>query len=212
MIEALPTNGANDALYIGSLPRRTRCRQNFADAHVSHLFLELMAEDRIAVAQQVAGRFVKGKGLPQLLGYPFRGWVGGHIEVEDAASVMGQNEKHVENLEADRGHGEKIDGDQLLDMIVEESVPSLRRRFMAAHDVFADAALSDVNAKFEQFAMDAGCTPAGILAAHLADQMSDLMRNKGSSGLAVAHLPGPEEAEASPMPRYDRFRPDDGQR
>ena len=212
MIEALPTNGANDALYIGSLPRRTRCRQNFADAHVSHLFLEVMAEDRIAVTQQVAGKFGKGEGLPELLGYPFRGWVGGHIEVENAASVMGQNEKHVKNLEADCGHGEKIDGDQLLDMIREEGAPSLRRRFMAAQHVFADAALSDVDAKFEQFAMDAGCTPAGILPAHLADQMSDLMRNDGSAGLAAAHLPGPEQAEASTMPRYDRFRPDDGKR
>ena len=83
---------------------------------------------------------------------------------------------------------------------------------MAAHHVFADAALSDVNAKFGQFAMDAGCTPAGIRPAHLADQMSDLMRNEGSSRLATAHLPGPEQAEASAMPRYDRFRPDDGQR
>src|SRR5207248_10152897 len=33
--------------------------------------------------------------------------------------------------------------------------------------------------------------------------MSDLMRNEGSSGLAAAHLPGPEEADASTMPRYE---------
>ncbi len=67
--------------------RRAWCRQNFADAYVSHLFLEVMAEDRIAVAQQVAGKFGKGKGLPQLRDYPFRGWVGGHIEMQNAASV-----------------------------------------------------------------------------------------------------------------------------
>ena len=64
MIEALATNGPNDSLDIRSLPRRAWCRQNFADAHVSHLFLELMAEDRIAVAQQVAGKLGKGKSLP----------------------------------------------------------------------------------------------------------------------------------------------------
>src|SRR5215472_8754454 len=149
MIEALPTNRANHALYIGSRPRRTRCRENFADAHISYLFLEVMAEDRIPVAQQVAGKFGKGKGLPQLLDYPFRGWVRGHIEVENAAPVMGQNEKHVKNLEADRGDGEKIDGDQLLDMILEEGAPSLRRRLIAAHHVFADTALSYVDAEFE---------------------------------------------------------------
>jgi hypothetical protein len=31
--------------------------------------------------------------------------------------------------------------------------------------------------------VDAGCTPTGILPAHLADQISDLAQNDGSSGL-----------------------------
>ena len=55
MIEALATNGSNHSLDIGSLPRRAGCRQDFADAHVSHLFSEVVAEDRIAVVQQVTG-------------------------------------------------------------------------------------------------------------------------------------------------------------
>ena len=63
MIEALTTNGSNHSLYIGSLPRRARRRQNFTDAYVSHLFSEVVAEDRIAVAQQVARELVKGKGF-----------------------------------------------------------------------------------------------------------------------------------------------------
>src|SRR5207237_525345 len=77
------TTKANHALYIGSLPTRARCRENFADAHVSHLFSE-------------------------------------------------------------------------------------------AHHVFVDAALRDADAEFEQFAVDARSTPAGILPAHLEDQISDL--------------------------------------
>ena len=47
------------------------------DESCSHLFLELMAEDRIAIAQQVTGKLGKGKCLSQLLDYPFRGRVGG---------------------------------------------------------------------------------------------------------------------------------------
>jgi len=64
MIEALATNGSNHSLYVGSLPRRARCRQNFADTHVSHLFAKVMAEDGIAVAQQVARELGKRKGPP----------------------------------------------------------------------------------------------------------------------------------------------------
>ena len=72
MIEALASNRSNHSLYIGSLPRRARCRQNFADAHVSHLFSEVIAEDSIAVAQQVARELGKGKRILQLLSRPTR--------------------------------------------------------------------------------------------------------------------------------------------
>jgi hypothetical protein len=41
----------------------------------------------------------------------------------------------------------------------------------AAHHIFADTALPDVDAQFEQFA--ARCTPTRILAAHIANQISD---------------------------------------
>jgi len=125
---------------------------------------------------------------------------------------MGQHQKHVQDLETDTGHGEEVDGDQLLSVILEKCAPGLRRRLAAAHHVFADAALTDVDAEFEQFAVDAGCTPSGILLTHLADQISDLARNERSSGLAVPHLPGPEQTKAGTMPGYDRFWLDDGQR
>ena len=103
MIEALAPNGTNHPLHIGSLPRGARRRQHFADAHVSDMPSKCITEDSIAVAQQVARELVKGKGLPQLLSRPLRGWVGGHIEVQNATPVMGQHQKHVKDLETDSG-------------------------------------------------------------------------------------------------------------
>src|SRR6266704_4527658 len=104
---------------------------------------------------------------------PICGRVGGHIEVQDATPVMGQQQKYVKDLEPDGGHGEEVDRDELLGMVLQEGAPSLRRRFAAAHHIFADTALSDVDAQFEQFAVDARCTPTGIVPAHLANQISD---------------------------------------
>ena len=101
MIEALASNGSNHSLYIGSLPRRPRCRQDFANAHVSRLFSEVITEDRFAVAEQIPRELLKGKCLPQLLSRPLRCWVGGHIEMQNATPVMGQHQKHVKDLEAD---------------------------------------------------------------------------------------------------------------
>ena len=108
--------------------------------------------------------------------------------MQNATPVMGQHQKHVKNLEADRRHGEEINGDQFLRMIVKECPPVLRGHFVSADHVFAGAALSDIDAKFEQFAMDAGCTPQGILPAHLADESSKLARNDRSSRLGAPHL------------------------
>src|SRR5260370_31160727 len=99
MIEALAPNGTNHPFDIGSLQRGARCGQHFLDAEVSHLCSEVMAEDGIAVAQQVSRELVKGKGLPQLLSRPLRSRVGGHIEVKNATPIMGQYQKHIKNLE-----------------------------------------------------------------------------------------------------------------
>ena len=69
--------------------------------------------------------------------------------------------------------------------------------------------LSD--AKFEQFAMDAVCTPCVIRSTDFADQISNLTQKDRSAGLAMAHLPGPEQAKADTMPGNNRLWFDDGQ-
>jgi hypothetical protein len=61
MIEALAANGSNHPLYIGSLPRQARRRQDFVDAHVSHLFSEIIPKESIAVAQQVAAMHARAE-------------------------------------------------------------------------------------------------------------------------------------------------------
>jgi hypothetical protein len=147
-----------------------------------YVFSEVIAKNRIAVAQLVARELVKGKGFPQLLSRPLRGRMGGHVEVQNAAPVMGQHQKHVKDLETDGGHGEEVDGHQLLGVILQKCAPGLRRRFAAAHHVFADAALHDIDAELEQLTVDPWCTPTGILSAHLADQISDFTQMTGRPG------------------------------
>jgi len=138
--------------------------------------------------------------------------MGSHIEVQDAAPVMGQQQKHIENLETNGRHGKEVDGDQLLGMILQEGAPSLRRRFAGAHHVFAHAALRDSDSKLEQLPVDAGCAPTRILAAHSADEISDLAGNCRSSRLAKSDFPGPEETKALAMPGNDGLGLNDSQR
>ena len=46
-------------------------------------------------------------------------------------------------------------------MTLQEGPPSLGRRLPSAHQVLADAGFADVNAKFEQLAVDTGRAPQG---------------------------------------------------
>jgi len=73
MVQALAPDRTNHPLDVGPLPGGSRGAQHFLDAHVSHLSLEGIAEDSIAVPQQVARQLVEGKGLSQLLPRPLRG-------------------------------------------------------------------------------------------------------------------------------------------
>ena len=42
--------------------------------------------------------------------------MGGHIEMENAPTVMSQHQKHVEDLETNCGPREEINGDELRDV------------------------------------------------------------------------------------------------
>ena len=92
-----------------------------------------------------------------------------HIEMDKVTPVMGQHQKHIENLEANGRYSEEVDRDQLLGVILQEGAPGLRRRLAAAHHIFADTALPDVDAEFEQLPVNPGCTPTRILPTHPAD-------------------------------------------
>jgi hypothetical protein len=55
--------------------------------------------------------------------------MGGHIEMENAPTVMSQHQKHVKHLEANRRHGKEIDGDPLLGMILQKGTLCLPCRW-----------------------------------------------------------------------------------
>ena len=50
------------------------------------------------------------EGLDDLLGRPLRRRIGSHVEVDHPAPMMRQYDQNEEHLEADGGHGKKVDG------------------------------------------------------------------------------------------------------
>src|SRR4029077_8251387 len=57
-------------------------------------------------------------------------------------------------------------------------------------------ASGDIDAKLEQFAVDAGCTPERVSQAHVPDQLTDLRRHSRSPAAPSGFLPTPERSQA----------------
>ena len=110
-----------------ALPRTSRGRKDFLDAHLAHLLREFVAEDPIAIPQEISWRGVPRKGVAELLRGPLGRGMGGDAGIHDPRSVVSRHQPHVQNLKADCRDSEVIDLPHGLDMIIEERSPSLRR-------------------------------------------------------------------------------------
>src|ERR1700726_4313914 len=105
--------------------------------------------------EEIAGYAGPRKRLSELLGGPCGRRMSGDVDVNDAPSIMGQDQEDVEDLEPEGRHGKEIHGNQLGQVVVQKRAPRLRRRGPAPQHVLADAGLPDVNAQLQQFTVDA---------------------------------------------------------
>ena len=88
MVETLTPDGANNPFYVSSLPGRTRRRQHPLYSHISQLFSEILAENGVAITQQITRELLERERVPQLLAGPLGGRVRGHVEVKNAARLV----------------------------------------------------------------------------------------------------------------------------
>ena len=75
--------------------------------------------------------------------------------------------------------------------------------------VLSDAGFADVDAEFEQFAMDTWRAPQWVLSVQSSNQLAYLLWNRWPSTLPAATLECPEQPKALAMPRDDGGRLDD---
>jgi len=71
--------------------------------------------------------------------------------------------------------------------------------------VFGDRCLGNVDPEFEQFAVNSGGSPEGMVFAHGADEITNILGNPGPSRFAMPAFPGPKQSESLAMPGDDCF-------
>src|SRR5215472_5642363 len=127
----------------------------------------------------------------------------GDTEMQNAPPVVRQHQEHVQDLEPDGRHRKEVDRSHCLHVVFKEGPPGLGRRLAATHQVFADTGLADVDAEFEQLAVNPRRSPGWVLMTHGANQLAYLLGYARSPRFTVSDLPGPEQAKAFPVPAND---------
>ena len=83
---------------------------------------------------------------------------------------MPQHQEHVEDPKGRCVDGEKVDGHEILGMIVEERPPSLGRWLSMSDHVFGDRGLSDLDAEHLELPVHARRAPEGIFSREPANE------------------------------------------
>jgi len=136
---------------------------------------DIAIELRIAIQDDVAVRPCFGEGFTQLLDYPLRIWMSGHVEVQNLPSTVLDNEKAIEELESRRRHGEEVERSDYLAVIRQECQPLLAwiSTSSNASEMPADACFRDDEAELLEFTVDLGRAPSRILLCQAANECTD---------------------------------------
>src|SRR5215468_4551178 len=182
MIQALATNASDHALDIGILPRTPWCNVNLFDAHSFDSQCEGIAVDSVAVPNHKPGSAVFRKCFDDLLCGPNRCRMLRDIEVDDAASIVRQDNEDIEDLQANRGDCEEINGYHLLNMISKKGRPGLSRLAVLVRYQSRNRPLGNLIPEFQQFSMDARGSPDGIGASQVRTNLRISESTRGRPG------------------------------
>ena len=106
--------------------------------------------------------------------------------MDDAAAVVGQDDEDTQDAKRRRRDREEIDRGKLRGMGVKKRPPCRGWRSGSTAEIFGHRRFGEVEAEFEQFPMDAWGTPERIGAAHLADEITEIGRDRRTAHAAPA--------------------------
>jgi hypothetical protein len=132
------------------------------------------------------------------------------IEVQNPAASVLDDEETVQHTERRGRHGEEVEGDDRLAVVVKKGQPFLGRITPATDppQVARHGSLGEHEAELMQFAMNFRRAPVGVLLRQAPNQNPNFLGDPRPAA-ARPRFPTPIQPETSPMPTDDRFRLDD---
>jgi hypothetical protein len=102
--------------------------RNLLDSHALHAMPELLTVDLVTIPEEIGGGGLVRAWRRRAVGRPGGGGMLGDVEVDYAPAAVGKHNENEQDTEANGGHGEEVDRDEVADVIGKERPPSLGRR------------------------------------------------------------------------------------
>jgi len=163
MVDAFPTDRADEPFDIGVLPGRARRCRSISDAERPKAPGDDLPISAISITNEVPRSLLPSARLRELSRNPFRGRVCGCGRPQDPVPVMLQDKKAEEQAKGHGGDHEEIHRGDAVGMITQEGrLPALRRRSPPPRHILRDARLPDIDTELEELAMDPRSTPEWV--------------------------------------------------
>jgi hypothetical protein len=125
------------------------------------------------------------------------------VHVDDAASVVRQHHEHKQHAKRGGGDREEVDRGELGDLIIEESAPRLGRETTVPPEILRHGGLRHLDAEFLQLAVDAWSAPQWVRCSHVANQRTEVRRQRRPAEATGSRIPAPIGGKRAPMPTHD---------
>ena len=135
VVQACAADAPEQPVDVGGLPWTPWGGQHVFDPHLPHPRPKGGAIGAVPIAQQIPRGLVPRAGVDDLLGGPLRGGVLGDVDRPKLSALVGEDHQHEEHLTADRWDHQEVQGDQLLDVMLEEGLPRRRRRLAGSSSI-----------------------------------------------------------------------------
>jgi hypothetical protein len=136
------------------------------------------------------------------------------VEVQDAPTIVADDEEAVEHTERNRWPGEDVHRRNRFPMVSKEGEPTFGRVRISRRSAHParDRSLGEIKTEQEEFSVYPRRSPGWILGNHPENQISNLFREPSPPcRLSGPGDQAPIETEACPMPSNHRLRRDDNQ-
>src|SRR3954447_20186610 len=179
MVRALASDRPDQAFNISVLPGRAERDGLVPNTHRSDAILERDAKCSVIVADEIFRCPLPWKRFSDLACQPLGRRISGHRNPQQPPPAVAENKKCEKLLKGNRRDHKEINRRNPLRMIAKEGLPGLQWSILPRHHVDRNRGLGDIDAQFEQLAMDLGSAPEWVLKTHSSDQVAQFFAIRG---------------------------------